>query len=235
MEQDAGEGGWRGSREGWLEAAYNLFLESGVDSVKILPLAKDLNLSRTSFYWFFKDREELLTGLLAMWRNKNTGNFVKQANAYADSLVEALLNVSDCWFDSNLFDAKFEFAVRSWSLQSAEVQREVQKADELRLNALSAVFRRFGHQELSADVRARTLYLTQIGYISMQTEEDIRVRMKRMPTYMEVFTDLVPTKKEMDRFLARHDQRTIPPVANAASKIPHRSAKSKQPPSAKKK
>lgn len=235
MEQDTAESGWRGSREGWLDAAYTLFLESGVDSVKILPLAKELNLARTSFYWFFKDREELLAGLLAMWRSKNTGNFVKQANAYADSLVEALLNVSDCWFDPSLFDAKFEFAVRSWSLQSDEVQREVQKADELRLDALSAVFKRFGHSDLSADVRARALYLTQIGYISMQTEEDVQVRMKRMPTYMEVFTDLVPTQKEMDRFLARHNQRATSSSRGTALKKPARSAKTKQPLSAKKK
>lgn len=207
MDQETDESGWRGSREAWLEAAYELFLESGVDSVRILPLAKKLKLARTSFYWFFKDREELLAGLLDMWRDKNTGNFVKQANAYADSLVEALLNVSDCWFDSSLFDAKFEFAVRSWSLQSAEVQREVRNADELRLRALSGVFQRFGVSEESSDVRARAVYLTQIGYISMQTAEDVALRMKRMPIYMEVFTDLVPTQKEMDRFLARHNQR----------------------------
>lgn len=209
MPQDVGEGGWRGSREAWLGAAYDLLLESGVDSVKILLLAKELELARTSFYWFFKDREELLDALLAMWRDKNTGNFVKQANAYADSLVEALLYVSDCWFDAALFDAKFEFAVRSWSLQSTGVQLEVQKADEIRLNALSAVFQRFGHAEQSADVRARAVYLTQIGYISMQTAEDIKLRMKRMPIYMEVFTDLVPTQKEMERFLARHQHRAM--------------------------
>lgn len=204
MEQLPGESGWRGSPEAWLGAAYELLLESGVDSVKILPLAKKLNLARTSFYWFFRDREELLASLLTLWRDKNTGNFVKQSNAYADTLVEGLLNVSDCWFDNALFDSKFEFAVRSWALQSPEVQAEVEKADEQRLWALSALFRRFGHTETSADIRARAVYLTQIGYISMQTLEDISLRMARMPTYMEVFSDLVPMKKEMERFYARH-------------------------------
>lgn len=204
MDDQANESGWRGSRDAWLGAAYELLLDSGVDSVKILPLAKKLNLARTSFYWFFKDREELLAGLLTLWRSKNTGNFVRQANAYADTLVEALLNVSDCWLDDTLFDSKFEFAVRSWALQSPEVQAEVQRADELRLEALSTLFRRFGHSEISADVRARTVYLTQIGYISMQTSEDVSLRMQRMPVYLEVFSDLVPRSREMDRFFARH-------------------------------
>ena len=204
MEHQASESGWRGSPEAWLAAAYDTLLESGVDSVRILLLARRLNLSRTSFYWFFKDREELLAALLAQWRDKNTGNFVRQANAYAETLVEGLLNVSDCWFDASLFDSKFEFAVRSWALQSPGVEAEVHKADDLRLAALAGLFRRFGHNEISADVRARTVYLTQIGYISMQTSEDMALRLARMPAYMEVFSGLVPQQREMDRFLARH-------------------------------
>ena len=56
--------GWRGSREIWLAAAKRAFLETGLDAVKIQPLATRLNISRTSFYWFFKDRNALLDALL---------------------------------------------------------------------------------------------------------------------------------------------------------------------------
>src|SRR5690606_28676133 len=113
------------SHEGWLAAAYDSLLDSGVESVKILPLAKRLNLSRTSFYWFFKDREELLSALISRWRDKNTGNLVKRSEAYAESLAEAMLNVFDCWLNKDLFDSQFEFAVRSWALQSADILEEV--------------------------------------------------------------------------------------------------------------
>ena len=204
MEQALNDSGWRGSQEGWLEAAYEALLESGVDSVRILPLAKRLNLSRTSFYWFFKDREELLGALIARWRDKNTGNLVKQSEAYAESLAEAMLNVNDCWLDQDLFDAKFEFAVRSWALQSDEILAAVQEADHLRLEAIKRMLVRFGHSEISADVRARTTYLVQIGYISMQTKEDLAVRMKRIPEYIAIFTGQVPQQRELDRFFARH-------------------------------
>ncbi|MBP2534674.1 AcrR family transcriptional regulator [Agrobacterium tumefaciens] len=201
------ETGWRGSHEGWLEAAYQALLESGVDSVKILPLAKKLNLSRTSFYWFFKDREELLAALVARWREKNTGNIVRQSEAYAETLAEAMLNVFDCWLDSSLFDSRFEFAVRSWALQSDEILAEVRKADEMRMAALSRMFVRFGHNENTADVRARTTYLVQIGYISMQSEEDVSVRMQRIPDYIAIYTGEAPQQRELDRFYARHGYR----------------------------
>ncbi|TKV77040.1 TetR/AcrR family transcriptional regulator [Rhizobium sp. AU243] len=199
--------GWRGSQEGWLEAAYQALLESGVDSVKILPLAKKLNLSRTSFYWFFKDREELLAALVARWREKNTGSIVRQSEAYAETLAEAMLNVFDCWLDPTLFDNRFEFAVRSWALQSDVILAEVRKADEMRMAALARMFVRFGHNENTADVRARTTYLVQIGYISMQSEEDVAVRMQRIPDYIAIYTGEMPQQRELDRFYARHGYR----------------------------
>ncbi|MEW9614920.1 TetR/AcrR family transcriptional regulator [Shinella sp. S4-D37] len=204
MEQATSDSGWRGSQEGWLEAAYTSLLESGVDSVKILPLAKRLNLSRTSFYWFFKDREELLSGLVARWRDKNTGSIVKQSEAYAESLAEAMLNVFDCWLNKELFDSQFEFAVRSWALQAPEILEEVHRADQIRMEALRRMFMRFGYEEGPADVRARTTYLVQIGYISMQASEDIALRMKRIPDYIAIYTGEVPQQRELDRFFARH-------------------------------
>ncbi|CAH0339445.1 TetR/AcrR family transcriptional regulator [Rhizobium sp. CECT 9324] len=204
MEQGASDSGWRGSQEGWLEAAHELLLLSGVDSVKILPLAKRLGLSRTSFYWFFKDREELLDTLVARWRDKNTGNLVKQSEAYAESLAEAMLNVFDCWLNKDLFDSQLEFAIRSWALQSAEIKVEVELADKARMEALGRMFVRFGYDEAAADVRARTTYLVQIGYISMQSTEDVALRMKRIPEYIAIYTGQNPQQRELDRFYARH-------------------------------
>ncbi|MFG3594662.1 TetR/AcrR family transcriptional regulator [Bradyrhizobium sp. RDI18] len=204
MDQTVSDGGWRGSEELWVEAAYDSLLDSGIDAVKILPLAKKLHLSRTSFYWFFKDREELLAALVSRWRDKNTGNLVKQSEAYAETIAEAMLNVFDCWLDQKLFDSQFENAIRGWALQSPDILAEVQKADVLRLDALKRMLLRFGHDEMLAEVHSRTVYLVQIGYISMQTREDITVRMKRIPEYVKTFTGQAPEQKELDRFFARH-------------------------------
>lgn len=204
MEQALPDSGWRGSPEVWLDAAYQALVEGGVDAVKIQPLARRLNLSRTSFYWFFRDREELLRALVARWRDKNTGSIVRQTEAYAESIAEAMLNVFDCWHDPGLFDSQFEFAVRSWALQSEEILAEVRGADRVRLEALARMLRGFGHDAASADVAARTVYLVQIGYISMQADEPVAERMARVPGYVAIFTGRKPKQRELDRFFARH-------------------------------
>lgn len=198
------DSGWRGSAEVWLDAAYDALVDGGVEAVRIQPLGKRMKLSRTSFYWFFKDREELLAALLERWKTKNTGAILRQAGAYAESIVEAVLNVSDCWLDKTLFDSQFEFAVRSWALQSPEVSREVEAADGARLAALTDLFERFGYPADNADVRARTMYLVQIGYISMNTREPLALRMRRFPEYVEIYTGLRPGPRDLARFHARH-------------------------------
>ncbi|MFC0324853.1 TetR/AcrR family transcriptional regulator [Halomonas organivorans] len=195
---------WRGSRDAWLNAAFELLLESGVGSVRILALAKRLNVARTSFYWFFKDREALLNALIERWREKNTRGLIRQTEAYAEGIVEAILNVFDCWLDPDLFDSQLEFAIRSWALQSDEVAREIDAADEERIEALTGMFVRHGYESLAANVRGRTIYLTQIGYISMNTQETLEVRMRRMPAYVEIFTGQTPPHNELRRFHARH-------------------------------
>ena len=194
----------RGSRELWLTAAYETLVQTGVDAVRIQPLGKVLKLSRTSFYWFFKDREDLLEALLALWREKNTGGLVRQAGAYSESIAEAILNLFDCWLEQRLFDSQFEFAVRSWALQSDQVTAEIARADETRIAALAEMFTRHGFGVAAAEVRARTIYLTQIGYISMKTNEDLATRMRRIPHYVEIFTGISPEPRELDRFYARH-------------------------------
>ncbi|MBU6266767.1 MAG: TetR/AcrR family transcriptional regulator [Sphingomonadales bacterium] len=204
MTDEPTQQGWRGSSALWLEAAQEALLDGGVEAVKIQPLAQKLGLSRTSFYWFFKHRDELLAALLDRWREKNTGNLVQRAGAYADTVAEAMLNVMDCWLDPALFDPRFEMAVRSWAMQSADVRDDVRAADAERLAALADMQIRFGEDGLRADVRARTIYLTQIGYITMQIEEDLATRMSRMAAYVEIFTGRTPEPREMARFHARH-------------------------------
>lgn len=191
----------------WIDAAYDLLINSGVSAVKIVPLAKTLGTSRTSFYWLFKDREEVLTALLERWEQQNTKALVLQTEKYASSIVEAMLNVFDCWFDPSLFDSEFEYAVRSWSLQDSAVAERVRQADEQRLKALQAMFIRYGYEALEADTRARTVYLLQIGYISMHTQETKDTRISRVAQYVNIFTGQLCTPADLERFAARHTAR----------------------------
>ncbi len=208
MDGDLGDRqtGWRGSAEGWLDAAYQALVTSGVEAVKVMPLATGLGLSRTSFYHHFDSREALLNALLIRWRDKNTGNLVARTEAYAESITESMFNLFDCWLDPHLFDAAFDLAVRNWAASAPDVANAVRAADAARVEAIAAMFRRFGYQDAQAEVRALTSYYTQIGYYSMKVTEPEDVRYSRMADYVETFTGRKPWSGEIARFMARHNR-----------------------------
>lgn len=191
----------RGSADLWTSAAYEALIGQGVDAVKILPLAARLGLSRTSFYWFFKDRAALLDALAEMWEGRTTTPLIEAAGAYAETAQEAMLNVIGCLL-SHRFDQRLEFAVRGWALQDAAILTRLHAADEVRHQALLAMMQRWGRVGVDADVRARATYLVQIGYVATQARESLDERLARVPNYVEIFTGAPPTPAEMARLTA---------------------------------
>ena len=199
--------GWRGTRELWIQAAYGALLESGIDTVKVMPLAERMGLSRTSFYGHFSDRQDLLDALVELWQSKNTGNLVKRTEAYAETITEAILNVFDLWLLPDLFDSRLEFAVRNWAHADTRLSGMLEEADVLRVKALQSMFERFGFETHFANVRANTVYQTQIGYISMKKDgpsDPLAPRLERMRYYAEIFAGQPVTDAEAARFFARH-------------------------------
>lgn len=194
----------RASEDMWLNAAHEVLCESGVEAVKVMPLAKRLGLTRTGFYWHFKDRDALLEAMITRWEDKNTGNLVARCEAYAETICEAMYNLFDCWMDTELFDSRLDLAVRNWARNTPALQARVDRADTQRLEAVTDLFRRFGFDEGQAATRARTVLYTQVGYISMRIEEGLDERFARACDYIEVFTGTRPAPADIERFRARH-------------------------------
>lgn len=213
MEQVQNERGWRGSAEVWLDAAYQMLVESGVDSVKVMPLAARLGLSRTSFYWHFPDREALLDGLVKRWQSRNTDSLIARSKAPAATIAEAMLNVTDLWITPELFDSALEFAIRTWALTDSALAKTLAEVDEVRIQALTAMFETFSYPAQEALIRAQTTYMTQVGYISMRTQEPVELRLQRIPDYVMIFTGQAPTEAELAAFRARHQVRSDAPEA----------------------
>ena len=59
------------SRAAWIEAALEV-LEEGIDAVAVEPLARQLGVTKGSFYWHFKNRDALLADTLDLWEQRST-------------------------------------------------------------------------------------------------------------------------------------------------------------------
>lgn len=194
----------RGSRDLWLDAALDLLVSSGINAVKIMPLARSVDQTRTGFYWYFKDLGALHDAMVETWEARNTGQIQARCEAPAKTINTALFNLMDCWLDPALFDARLDLAIRNWARNDATLAVRLDAADNARIAAVHDMFLRFGYSREQADVRSLTVIYTQVGYLSMEVEEDPVARLNRVPHYVEMFSGQPPTQAEIAEFMARH-------------------------------
>lgn len=54
----------------WVRAATDLLVTKSIDAVRVDVLAKQLDVTRGSFYWHFKNRDDLLHQVLQDWSER---------------------------------------------------------------------------------------------------------------------------------------------------------------------
>lgn len=188
------------TRTDWVRAARSVLVDEGVDQVKIAVIASGLGVARSSFYWHFTERGELLDALLEEWHAHNTHSIRERASRPAATITEALLRVFECWADPDLFDAPLEFAVRDWARRDDSVRTRLRVADRVRINALAKLFRKFGYEPTEALVRARVQYHSQLGLYAIGERETRAERVKLLPAYVKVFAGVDGSPAELNAF-----------------------------------
>lgn len=190
------------TRQDWLNVAREVLISDGVGEVKIVALGARLGVSRSSFYWYFESRQDLLDALLDAWEVRNTALLRDRCARSAATITEAVCNFFECFIDPNLFDPGLDFAVREWARRDDGLRARVDAADAVRLDAITAMFARYRYDAASADIRARIVYFQQLGYHALDQREPLQHRMARLSGYLEGFTGVVPDPAAVERLAA---------------------------------
>lgn len=193
----------RVSADDWLAAAREILIERGVDHVRIVTLADQLGVSRSSFYWFWRDRAALLSALIDLWRQLNRREILQQAAAPAADIASAVLNLFECWTARSKFDPRLDFAMREWSRRDPLLRQTLHGEDAACVDAIGAMFRRFGFADTEAFVRARIVYFTQIGYYAVEPGDSEAQRAFLTNEYLQAFTGTSAAAETVTAFHAR--------------------------------
>ena len=196
-----GTGQTKATRADWLNAARDVLVTEGVAEVKVLTLSHRLKVSRSSFYWYFENRQDLLDHLLADWEARNTRMLEDRCAAPAKTITASVCNFFTCFVDPDAFDRGLDFAVREWARRDAAVRKRIDAADATRIKAVTALFARHGFDAADADARARILYFMQLGYHALDVREDLSERLSRVEGYLRGFTGQEPDPDDVEAFL----------------------------------
>ncbi|MEM1200547.1 MAG: TetR/AcrR family transcriptional regulator [Pseudomonadota bacterium] len=175
------------NRDDWIVEALHVLLNEGVEHVQITRLARELNVTRGSFYWHFAGRDDLLKALLAEWRARNTGVMIEVLE-HAPSLEAGILDLFSVWVDHSKFDPLLDQAVRDWARRDADIQKTVAQEDDDRVEAIASFLRGQDYEPIDAFIRARVIYFTQLSYYALSVSEPMETRMEYLSAYYTCFT-----------------------------------------------
>lgn len=176
------------TREEWLAEAERILVEGGVQQVKIDRLAKNLNVTRGGFYWFFNNRQDILNHLLEDWQKLENDPLINALNGKNATPLDPFYRFFTRLLRERSYSPKLDTAIRDWARQSTDALKAIEVVDNRRIEALTKAFLSLKYAPDEAFIRARILYYHQIGYYAMNVAETDVQRQKLLPTYFRQLT-----------------------------------------------
>jgi AcrR family transcriptional regulator len=183
-------------RQDWIETGLAVLVESGVEAVRVEPLAKRMNVTKGSFYWHFKDRNDLLEAILAEWVEIDTNSIIEQVNRLdADPKTKLLqlfeLAITDDSLTPGLADGSIENAIRAWATSDPKIAAVLAQVDRQRLNYTKNLFLEIGFSEAEALVRARLAYYSLVGEFAIGVRTNQAERLAEIRLQHSILTTFI--------------------------------------------
>jgi AcrR family transcriptional regulator len=144
----------------WVSAGLGKLAESGIEGVKVEVLARDLGVTKGSFYWHFADRGALLDAMLEAWERRGTLALIEAARASGAAPGDQLRAIAARAFAA---DVARERAVRAWATHDARAAEVLARVDRRRLGFIASRMRAHGLPAGQARARARLIYAAYVG------------------------------------------------------------------------
>jgi len=162
-------------------AARHALLEGGPGAVRVEPLARSLKVSKGSFYWHFKNREELLECLLREWEQEKISLFhLLQEPDFGKALDAFYRELGRRVRISERGEWPSDAAIFAWASVSPKVAKRANREESARLRLLK--------QWIGNDEIAEYTYMAYLGFL---------LRRRRSPSSARNFPILAAVGKRL--------------------------------------
>lgn len=169
------------TREDWIQAAQSVLVKSGVDAVRVDTLAKELKITRGSFYYHFKSRGELLEGILGNWRARATEDVIHHLRNAQTSPQQQLQRLLELPFHGQTAReaAAIELGIRAWARRDKQARLAIDEVDRHRLSYIESLLMQVHMDESEARDRAYLIYAYQISLSLLHSDDTAQERLER--------------------------------------------------------
>lgn len=179
------------SQHDWIAAGFRALTSKGPQALKAEPLARDLNTTKGSFYWHFKDVPAFQAAMIAFWEEKATRDIITLLDALPSPAIK-LRRLSEAATEPqrDYGGIGAEPALRAWAKGDANVAQAVRRVDGIRLAHLSGIF---AQMELTNPDLPRLFYAGLIGLQEIADGDDTS-----SAAPLATLTDLIIALSETD-------------------------------------
>jgi len=149
------------TRQDWLLGALEILGTTGVEGVKIVPLAKWMGVTSGSFYWHFRNRRDLHEALCEYWEREMTDVAIAAAKNIEGPPVERIWNLMEQVMDTGM--ARFDLAFWHWAQSDTAVQTVFKRTIEKRFKFAAWMFSQAGFSKTQAQIRGRMMVIYMMG------------------------------------------------------------------------
>ena len=174
------------SRAEWLQAAAKILESHSIVDVKIETLARALNVSKSGFYWHFKNRNELLDHLLDFWMHEVTEVITENPQLLELDPLNRLYRTAEIILDYDL--VRYEVGIRQWALSNEKAAETVVSVNQRRLDFIRGTLRELGFTGEELEMRTILFVCYQTWESPMFREIPRETRRKLIKRRVDLIT-----------------------------------------------
>jgi AcrR family transcriptional regulator len=179
------------TRQTWIDQGRSLLAHKGVESVRVEPLAKLLGVTKGSFYWHFKNREDLLDAILRDWIMSQTNGIIEQVEDADGDAPAKLLYLFELAVKDTGEEGRVERALRLWAATDDKIATVLAEVDQRRVDYTRDLFIQVGFTSAEALIRARTIYYSLVGEWILGIRRDPAERLAEVRSQYAILTHLI--------------------------------------------
>jgi len=154
--------------EDWIQAAKTRLAREGIDAIRIEVLCRDLGVSKGSFYWHFRDREDLIHALLSHWE-KGEEEWLREAQSFERSAAARWARLVERGAQPDRI--RFEGAIRAWARQDDRVARRVAVVEKNQREHVAGILRDIGFARPGAEEWSEMALILYLGWLDRSTRD----------------------------------------------------------------
>jgi AcrR family transcriptional regulator len=155
------------SRKDWVAAGIRALNKGGPQALVVETIARQLNVSKGSFYWHFKNASDLKQAMLSHWIESATTGVIEDVENNnldgAEKLYKLVQIATKRPKNQRRDDRWDEAAIRDWARYDSDVANVIVIVDKKRLDFIVRGFKQAGFGRAEANLKAKALYASLIG------------------------------------------------------------------------